>query len=194
MHAQSGKSDLDDPFKELESKKWWSPACPGRYLGVFRTAFFFSPQKRAALVFYWVAFNEVDWLDQAKSRDIRWHLQTLAEATWSYQRLGQCTQCHMPRAKHARRSQVFSMFLHDFGTQPTRQRRSNILPATPKVPSSSFEEWVAGDVGPCRLKTSPHDKVVFPMNQLLHSADAKRHVIEKWHAIMRTETWRSCLC
>lgn len=46
--------------------------------------------------------------------------------------------------------------------------------AFPKVPSSSFEEWVAGDVGQCRLKASPHDKVVFPMNQLLHSADAKK--------------------
>ena len=175
----------------IHSKSWSRKnedhhARPGMYLGVFRTAGSYSN-----LLLSSFQFNAVEW-DQAKSRDVRWHLQTC----WHYlvpSKLRQRTQCHVPYSQDAWTSRLFSAkyMISWFGYATHLSQEASVYcqqqgrkqlaiswticpEAFPKVPSSSFEEWVAGDVGQCRLKASPHDKVVFPMNQLLHSADAKK--------------------
>lgn len=157
------------------------------------TLAFSEPRVRySSLLLSSFQFNAVDW-DQAKSRDVRWHLQTC----WHYlapSKVRQRTQCHIPKMHEHHVCFLQSTWFHDiswFGYTTHLSKEASVYcqqqgrkqlaiswtiypQAFPKVPSSSFEEWVAGNVGQCRLKASPHDKVVFPMNQLLHSADAKK--------------------
>lgn len=137
MHAQSGKSDLDDPFKELESKKWRSPCSPGTVPWRFPNRGFVTQ------IFYWVAFNSMQLTEIKLSQGMFDDICRLVGTTWFHQSWDSVpsAMCHIPKMHEHHVYFLRSTWFHDLGTQSTYQRSFSILPATgPQTASHQLDD------------------------------------------------------